>query len=277
MPTGYIDGLDDLVLRQTGGGSGAPEAIPWFKDARVSGAAAATLVAGKWTSLWQYDGNPQAGAAPGGTVRNPTNTTAGGLLQTDPASTFSKWLTSITAACGNNAMVGLYDRLLDISGFSGTNTGAQTVGGTLARYTNGKCVEAWVEVYTQIGATGTTITAAYTDDNNASKTSPAVAIGGTGFREAQRIIKLPWAAGGTGLKSVQSVTVLATTGTAGDFGVTLAFPLLYFSPALVGYSALHTIFDFACQIQTDACLAWVCNSSVSTIQQFGGEVRFVEA
>ena len=57
----------------------------------------------------------------------------------------------------------LYDRLLHIGGLNATTTAAQTVGGSLSRYTGGAGNQIWVEIYTQIGTTATTITANYTN------------------------------------------------------------------------------------------------------------------
>jgi hypothetical protein len=72
----------------------------------------------------------------------------------------------------------------------------------------------WLEIYTLIGTTATTVTCSYTNQAGTSgRTTPAMTFGGTG---------LPLQQGDTGVRSVQSVTVLATTGTAGAFGVVLA-------------------------------------------------------
>lgn len=122
--------LSDLVNRRTGGNSGTPEDIFFYKDSRVDAAAAVATIAGRYTSLWQYEGCPSGGAAPGA-VAEPLETTTGGLLQTDPGGGRTKWLLGMTAAASVAGTLILYDRLLHISGLSGTNTGAQTVAGTL--------------------------------------------------------------------------------------------------------------------------------------------------
>ena len=86
-----IPSLDKLVELLTGGDNGNPEHLWFHKVARVGGAAAAAPVAGRWTSLWQYDGSLGPGAAPGGSPRIPTNATNGGLKQTDPGGGRQKW------------------------------------------------------------------------------------------------------------------------------------------------------------------------------------------
>ena len=47
------------------------------------------------------------------------------------------------------------------------------------------------------------------------------------FAGESRVIPLALQDGDTGVQSVQSVTVLATTGTAGNFGIVIAKPILY--------------------------------------------------
>lgn len=273
--------LNDIVNRCTGGNSGAPENIFFYKDARVGAAAAGATIAGRLQSLWQYEGQPSSGAAPT-TVATPDNTTNGGLKQTDPAGGTQKWLLGMTAAALNPGTLILYDRLLHIGNLSGTVTTAQTVGGSLTRYTGTASVgnQIWVEIYTQIGTTATTITANYTDqDGNASQTTVATAIGGTNNREVQRIIALPLAVGDTGVRAVASVTVLATTGTAGAFGVSIVRPLLVIPLGVTGAGSTRDLIaglPGPIEIQTDACLAlaWLANTTAAP--QVFGSIHMIE-
>ena len=61
-----IADLSDLINRSTGGNSGTPDNLFFFKRARVAGAAATAPIAGRPASLWTYDGQPSAGTAPSG-------------------------------------------------------------------------------------------------------------------------------------------------------------------------------------------------------------------
>jgi hypothetical protein len=277
-----LTNLSDVINRMTGGNSGTPENIFFHKDSRVDAAAAVATIAGRYTSLWQYEGSPAGGAAPGA-VAIPTNATDGALKQTDPGGGREKWLLG-TAACASVAgTLILYDRLLHISGFSGTTVSptTQTVGGTLTRNTGGVGNQIWVEIYTQIGASSTTITASYTDqDGNPSQTTTATGIGNTGLREAQRIIPLPLASGDTGVRAVASVTLAATTGTAGDFGVTIARPLAIIPVGFLGVGSIRDNISgipTGVEIDTDACLAlaWLPNST--TAPQVFGSIHMIEA
>lgn len=278
-----LTSLSDVINRATGGSSGAPEQIFFYKDSRVDAAAATATTAGRTTSLWMYEGTPAGGAAPGA-VAVPDNTTDGGLEQTDPGGGRQKWLLGVTAVASAPGTLILYDRLLHISGLSGTVATAQTVGGTLTRYTGttgsvGNMVG--IEIYTAIGATGTTVTMNYTDnDGNAGQTSIATAIGGAGLNAAQSFITLPLAAGDRGVQAVASVTLAATTGTAGNFGVTVFRPLLVVPVPIAGAGVSRNLISEnpgPIEILTDACLAWLFVANGTTAPQVYGTAVFVEA
>lgn len=188
--------------------------------------ATTTAVAGRWYDLWAF--TPPVGTAPT-TAAVPTNATTGTLGQQDGGAS----ALGLIAARMNAMNPGCYlliDRLSHQGGLSGTVT---TVGLTtnlptsaLTRYTSGEGVMLGISIYTQIGTTATTISCSYTNSAGTSgRTSPLIAIGGTGFREAGRMLLVPLASGDTGVQSVQSTTLTATTGTAGAFGYTLFKPL----------------------------------------------------
>jgi hypothetical protein len=255
----------EIIHKGTGGSSGTPYRYHTHKFAKsMSG-----TVSNRGCSLWKVDGyRGQAGANPGSTTPNiPTRTTAGAIAQTDPSGGRSLYLTGFTLYTHVQGTYTLYDRLLTNSELSATNTGTQTVGGTLTRHTDGVGVEIWVEIYTQIGATPTTITASYTPAGGGGpNTTQAIEFGGTNDREANRIIKLPLASGDVGVEAVGSVTVLATTGTAGNFGVTLAYPHIRVPGNTFGM-AHRSFSDFPGEpgdpwasrrkIEDGACLAWM--------------------
>lgn len=272
--------LSDCINRSTGGSSGTPETIWFYRDSRVDAAAATATVAGRVSSLWQYEGYPGGGAAPT-TVANPTNATDGALPITDAGGGRTKWLLGITGASATAGTLILYDRLLHIGGLSGTTTTAQTVAGSLTRNTGGVGNQIWVEIYSTIGTTATTITASYTNQAGTSgRTTTATAIGGTGLREAQRIIPLPLASGDSGVQACASVTVLASTTTAGNFGVSIVKPIAIIPLSLLGCGSVR---DFIAglpsvpSIEAGSCLAfaWLANST--TAPQVYGSLHFIEA
>ncbi len=266
-----FEDLSEIINRMTGGNSGTPENLFLWIDNRIDSAAASATVAGKWTSLWRYNKTRGGVGAVPGAAAVPDNATRGGLLQTDPSGGREKWLlgNGIVGTAGGGVL--LYDRLLHNGGLSGTVTTAQTVGGTLTRNTGGEGNQIWVEIYTIIGTTATTITASYTNQAGTSgRTTKAVSIGGTNNREAERMLPLPLQDGDTGVQAVASVTLAASTLTAGSFGVTVMKPIGlgmvptagagYWRDYVAGLPGLP-------KIDTDACLALAFLSNGTTAPQ----------
>lgn len=199
--------------------------------------ATTTTAAGRPSDMWVPA--PPVGTAPTTAVA-PTSATAGALSFTNGSGRLNLLGARLNGVNPGTFMV--IDRLSHQGGLSGTVTTAQTTNlptAALTRYTTGVGVMIGLSIYTQIGTTGTTVTASYTNQAGTSgRTTPAVVLGGTGFREANRMIMLPLQSGDTGVQSVQSVTVLATTGTAGAFGVTLYKPLF-----AIGLESMHGVFN----------------------------------
>jgi len=280
---GSIADLDQLINTLTGG-TGAREQIFDFWDNRIGSGAGAAAVAGQFTSMWTFNGMNGAGAAPGGTARNPTRATTGAIGQSNPTGGRQKYLLCFPVYSNNNGVFVLYDRLADISGLSGTVTTAQnTTGLSVTRYTGTESVgnQIWLEIYTIVGATGTTATVSYTNQAGTSgRTSKAVVFGGTGRREATRHIRVPLADGDTGVRSVESVTLAATTGTAGDFGVVIAREITMGTVSVAGVGSmtdLLTQLPSLPEIKTDACLAISFNAVAVTSPNLFTTLSMVEA
>jgi hypothetical protein len=137
-----------------------------------------------------------------------------------------------TSSLAGAALIAI-DLLNASGGLSGIVATEQTTNlptAALTRYTTGEGVMIGLLIYTIIGTTATTVTVKYTNQaGTANRVSTAQAFGGTGSREVSRLVMIPLAAGDTGVRSVQGVTVAATTGTAGNFGVCLFRPLAMMS------------------------------------------------
>lgn len=250
-----------------------------YKDSRVGSGTAAATVAGQITSLWQYDGAPSDGAAPT-TVAAPTRSTTGAIGQADGGGGRSKYLLTIVGSSTQAGTLILYDRLLHIGNLSGTTTGAQTVGGTLTRSTGGSSNQIFAEIYTQVGTTGTTVTASYTNQaGTASRTTTAVTFGGTGFREAQRMLYMPLQSGDSGVQAVASATIAASTLTAGAWGITVAKPLAVVPQGIAGCGSVRDfvagIPDFPL-VETGACLAFAWLANGTTAPQVMTTLHFTE-
>lgn len=285
---GSITDLSSLINKVSGGGSGTREQIWWHKTQRIAGVTATTPTSGRLHSLWRYDGQPSGGAVPT-SIATCDNTLDGGLKQASNTAGFQKYMYQFGVTPLSPATFILYDRLLHIGGLSGTTTTAQTVQGatpsvTLTRYnTNATSVGnlILVEIYTAIGATATTITASYTNqDGTASRTTQATTFGGTTYNAATRAILLPLQSGDTGVQVVKDVTVLASTGTAGNFGVSIIRPLAICGSGIAGVSGFR---DFTVslpgipEVISGACLAMLMVPNASAINELLGCVSLVEA
>lgn len=227
-------------------------------------------IAGRPTSLWLtasfFGASP---VAPTSAVAL-SSTSDGAIGQQDAGG--SNNLRLVMAQLQGN-QVGTWiiaDRLCHQGGLSGTVTTAQTTNlptAALTRYTNGVGVIGGYEIYTTIGVTPTTVTCSYTAAPSGAHTSLASIIGGTSFAEAGRILPINLAASDTGLTAVADVTVLASTGTAGNFGVTLFKPLMIF-PVLPSwvceYDPLVGLGGNIPIIQPGACLFWMNQGTTPT-------------
>ena len=178
----------------------------------------------------------------------------------------------IAQAAGNGFSTILCDRLSHQGGLSGTAGGAQTTNlptAALTRYTDGVGVWIGLTIHTVVGTTGTTVTASYTNQaGTAGRTTVATVFGGTNFREPGRMLHLPLQAGDTGVKSVESVTLAASTTTVGNFGVVLFKPLV---PIVVLHASYLSTMDpflnmggFLPEIVDDACLFPIFTSGITS-------------
>lgn len=193
--------------------------------------------AGTFVSLWRATGQPGQGAIPAAAaVCDNTLTGAIGFAQqTAPATTYGAWA---NATCSNSAMtVEIHDRLMHMGGLNGTLTTAQTVGVDISANlatanlserkgdANYSDIQWWLEWYTATGSTAVTATVAVTYNDGTTGTL-SVSLAAT--RPASLMIPLngliPSAAAGKYIRAITTVTLSATTGTAGSFGVTATRP-----------------------------------------------------
>jgi hypothetical protein len=192
---------------------------------------------------------------------------------------FSAMPTSTNA--GGSA--GIMIDLLNINGgLNATITTPQTTNlptATLTRYTSGEGVMAGIVIYTQIGNGLTSITINYTNQAGTSgRTSTPTTFGQTGFRENNIFIPIPLQAGDKGIRSIESVTISATTGTAGNFGVCLYKPLAMISfESTTGQAPLDSvssgcIIGSLCEIQANACLTFIGNATTNSTNLSGAVI-----
>ncbi len=164
------------------------------------------------------------------------------------------------------ASIMLVDLLNVSGGLNGTLTTPQTTNlptAALTRYTSGEGVMAGIVVYTIIGTTQTTVTVSYTNSAGVSgRISTATTIGGGFYREVGVLLPIPLQGADKGIRSIESVTVAGTTGSAGNFGVCMFKPLAMISlESATGAMPLDSvstgcIINSLCEIHPDACLTF---------------------
>ena len=198
-------------------------------------ASIASQAAGTYVSLWRATGQPAQGAIPAAAAvcNNALTGAINFTQQTSPATTYGGWLNGVST---NAAMtLEIHDRLMHMGGLSGILTTAQTVNLDIAANlasndiaarigdANYSDIQWWLEWYTATGATAVTATVGVTYNDGTTGTLSA-ALAAT--RPASFMLPLNGLNTSTGkfIRDVDTVTLSATTGTAGSFGVTATRP-----------------------------------------------------
>lgn len=264
-----VSTLDQLVAAITNG-----ERSHFFKNGM------AQVAAGVWASSWTIPGVPGAGATPStGAGDAPTRATAGALKFANPAGGKAKYLAMLDLSSTQRCQLALIDRLVHTSGLSGTVTTGQTVNSTAlpardsAGASNGEDVELWLEHYTATGATSRTATVSYTNSAGTAGQSGTATIAAT--TPAGRMTPVTLAAGDTGVRSVQTVTLSGSTGTAGNFGVTLLRRIAVIDNPQANTGFGKDAFDLGLpQLFTDSCLALMGLFDATTTATIFGEGAF---
>lgn len=204
---GGYSGIDDVIRRLTV--DQQVETRNFFKQYDPGSPTQPTRA---WFSMWPRPGFPDAGAAP-----SPLGTVyvndSGGITFADRAPA-TKYLLTLGNLFANTGSVGLVDRLVavgNLSMLSATTVPCNTP--ALPRYADGACVQAWLEVTTTGGA-ATVRLASYTNqDGVAGREGTAISFPASPNNVAGCLVgPFPLAAGDTGVRSVQSIEVTATSG-----------------------------------------------------------------
>ena len=268
---GIIDGLANNNNR-----------IIWDK------ASLATQVVGQYCSLWRATGVPAEGAIPAAAAYC-TKALTGAISfdnQTGPATSY---LAYHTLLCGTaNTNLEIHDRLAHMGGLNGTLLTAQTVGIDLSTINAGGAVPAerlgdanysdvmwFLEWYTATGATASNATVNVTYHDGSTGNLAVIAIGGTAIAASQCRQLVP-AVNGRFIRGVNSVTLSASTGTAGSFGVTATRQRASMS---VPIANKVEIFDWAQlgfpEIPNDSCLAGMLLSTATSSGTIKGQGKII--
>jgi hypothetical protein len=135
-------------------------------------------------------------------------------------------------------------------------------------------VQWWLEIYTALGATGVNATVNVTYDDASSGNLAAIALGAT--PRAGRLYPLVPAVAGRFIRAVNSVTLSATTGTAGNFGITATRPRTSVSFPLLNKTET---FDWAQlglpEIPNDSCLQMLMVCATTTTGTVRGQGKII--
>lgn len=241
-----------------------------------------TAVAAFIYSTWRSAGPfPAQGAIPT-TAEICTKATLGALANftnpTSPAKTYLDVLDIGSTVAGAHV---IYDRLAHMGGLSGTVTTAQTVNLTLPTNPNrcdqnGYGVEWYLEWYTATGSTAVTATITYTDqDGNTGNTTTLSLPASVPASRCYLIGANGLAAGDTAIKSIQSVQLSATTGTAGNFGVTARRRIASMVTLSAGVAEPKQQ-SLLIEIPDDACLEITNECTTSSTGNITGEIVLIQ-
>lgn len=205
-----ITNMDALVASLPG------QRFPFY----ISGAPAPGI--GTWGSTWKSAGTPSSPLATPAAGSGAVPTDADSRFQfTNPTAPAFTYVGQLSVMTVNSTTLSLADRLWANSGLSGTVTSAQTIDSVaLTRPdANGEDTELWVEVYTTLGATPQTATVSYTNSSGTASRTGTASLPASAAIGALFPVTLQ--AGDIGVASVQSITLAGSTGTAGNFGMTV--------------------------------------------------------
>lgn len=278
--------MDEMIQKITINAQSAR--IDWNKNFLPTAAA----VAGEWHCLARGNGFPSpdtiynTGTNLAFQAVDDTVAGSGGVRHGGNVSPATKHIVNASALTSAATVAPATLMLVDLLGFyrvtTVTTTTAQTLNNTVTipRYTDGAGVMAfaWNTNATAMGAATPTITLNYTNQaGTAGRTNPAVLptcktaaanglilYSGTGAGKYNPFI--PLAAGDTGIRSIQSLTLSASY-VSGEFSVALCRPLISMPISALG---LATERDFVNglpsmpRIYDGANLIWLMNSGAAT-------------
>ena len=255
----------------------------------IDKASIANTAAGQFHSLWRANGQPGQGAIP--TAAAVCNSALVGCFnfsqQSAPNTSYVGYL---EAACSTSAVtLELHDRLMHMGGLSGALTGAQAVNIDLSTNlaasnlaarvgdANYSDVQWFLEWYTDTGATSVTATVNVTYSDGTTGSLTAITLSATRRASFMQSLNglIPAGAAGKYIRGVNSVTLSATTGTAGSFGVTATRPR---SSLLCPVANMKWSADWAAlpisEIPNNSCLflLMLCSTTSTGTVRGGGKI-----
>lgn len=200
----------------------------------IDKASIGSQTANSFSSLWRATGQPGQGAIPT-TAAVCNEQLIGAIRFAQQSGSATSYLALLEAMCSNaSSTLEIHDRLMHMGGLSGNVTAAQTVNLDISANLANDNLEArkgdanfsdvqwWLEWYTATGSTTVTVTVNVTYDDGSTGNLTGVSM--TASRPASHMIPInsliPSSSSGRYIREVNTVSLSATSGTAGNFGVT---------------------------------------------------------
>jgi hypothetical protein len=234
-------------------------------------ASIANQLAGGMSSLYRSTGPiPSQPPIPAAAVVC-TNTTAGALDM--PAAVAQRYIDAIALNCTTASTHHLVDRVIHNGGLNGTLTTAQAVN-TPALPVRAPAVacEWYLEWYADTGATvaNATVAVTYTDATTANL---VVALAAT-MRAARMLPIIPGL--GKVIATIQTVTLSASTATAGNFGLT-CLKRLVSGLTVIAASVGDRRESLIQSIDSNACLALIVDCTTTATGDVRGTYELMDA
>lgn len=194
---------------------------------KLNKASLSNQVAGGWSSLWRVTGQPAQAAIPAQSpVEYPTKDTLGAFVISNPSGSNKLYLAQATYIPGTSGLgTEIHDRLGHMGNLLANATSNYTVNIDAASVVNQARIGAtdysdvqwWIEWYADTGATAVTATVTYTNGAGTTGRTTTVALAAT--MRAARMLPII-GINNEPIRRVDNIQLSATTGTAGNFGVT---------------------------------------------------------
>lgn len=251
------------------------------KSVTVSSAGASQ----RWWSSWTLGGSPAAGTAPAGSVSY-TNATTGALAQSDPLTELRMFVKRISLQLGTGIQpvtLLIYDRICSVGGLVGNVTTSQTVATpSVTRWATAtdRIMPMW-EVFSSPGSTtGPILTMGYTNQAGTAGQTMTSLMSSTLDSSGSVFRHLSLASGDVGVQSVDTITLSASFGIAGNCAITLIKPLLMLpilgTEEMAGFDPVERLGALLPKIPAGACLSFAVMAPVTGTYILNGDINFLE-
>lgn len=234
--------------------------------------------AGTFSSLMRTAGNPIARTVlpTTGSGQIPTKDDTYTLNFADRLPGNSRYLARCNFASSTTGSLIIYDRLWENSGLVGNVTTGQIINSLeLTRYVDGGNVEIFGEIYTAIGATASTFSVTYTDANDVSRVG-TYAHPANAESVNQMFVFIP-PAGAYGCKSIQQVQLSGTTGTAGNWGITLVRRIAEIPMTIINLATVYDAFQLGMpDLEPSSALCFMLQCSATNTGNIIGAIDLIE-